>query len=676
MTFEEWNCALSHHFFNPTRAGARVYLHTTKDLLRNLGPDQEPVADFISAIKAGPSKITHGGMCAKAVRLMKDWRQNANPSTSDPPYLAYLCLFALAASHDGPWPRHAYYPRLWDLLGESHSGAPILFRYMSDLLWRDLEFWTHKDRLGDYGLFLWQSALDWVYVGLPIAQTILTEEERLALPDLFDQADLEPGAVLPDGQLAAAIAPFAEGRLRRRTVQLLISQENSDYRRSLLELVQSELTDWDGIVAKSSDDESLAQRRAGLRLWLEEIDPAGFVTSRVVALVPDSLEPDDLLLQTNKFPNKTFECSAQSGRISDSLRDSLTNESLAADLLRWQDRTEFQCSQTGTRLILPGSPVRVFVSGASEVRGYLEIKKLSSHEDFFIATQPSVSVEIDVWGKQNCVDWKKLHVERGLPSDWSLFHGKRLAGVKSISSRFPQLAHSESLRVRFVGGVRTGNRSAYFPFALPQLIIDCDKKVNFVKLNGTVLQPGDEFRYVIPATEVQPVNQIDVEAEDHRTQATLFVLSDGWTWGDGAECPFIDQYGRASFFQPASFSVRGAIVSTSNIPSFAPDAESVLDEVDSATLLGRVPGQIVDLRRDEALPEWPVVWAVTTTRRHTLFAFAGTSLEDSKPMPSQSDKAARKWASFIQVNRRRTTPIKHPRIQKLLNTYREVARGI
>ena len=224
--------------------GNEVYLHTTKELLRELGGAANGVEDFVAAIKRCPASVQHGEMCAKALRIFFNWRKAAHDF---PPYISYLALFALAAGHDGNWPRHAYYARLWDILGESKSGAPTKFRSMSTFLWRDLEVWTHNDKKGELGLFKWQSALEWEFVGLPIAQTIITDEERAVLPELFEKADLEPGAILSPEQLAAALAPFAEHRLRRRTGQLLSTSDSSDYRTALLEILQTELQDWDGV---------------------------------------------------------------------------------------------------------------------------------------------------------------------------------------------------------------------------------------------------------------------------------------------------------------------------------------------------------------------------------------------------------------------------------------------
>src|SRR5262245_2048347 len=116
MTFEEWNIALGQTFFNPGRAGKRVYLHTTRELLRELSSKPDGDQSFVAAIKQGPQQFSHGEMCSKAIRLCRDWRRQ---NLQYPPYLAYLCFFSLAAAHDGDWPRHAYYPRVHDLLDDS-----------------------------------------------------------------------------------------------------------------------------------------------------------------------------------------------------------------------------------------------------------------------------------------------------------------------------------------------------------------------------------------------------------------------------------------------------------------------------------------------------------------------------------------------------------------------------
>src|SRR5258708_1579045 len=199
LASEDWNSRLAIHFFNSDTANKRVYLHTTTELLDQLGGFSSATPEFVAAVKRGPSNIRSGDICTTAIRVARDWR---NKSYAYPPYIAHLCLLALAATREGQWASYAYHPRLRDLLGEPGLGPLKNFYPMSKLLWRDLEEWTHNDTKGTLGLFTWQHSGSWIYVGLPVAQTLLTDAERRCLPELFRDADLEPAAQIPEGELA------------------------------------------------------------------------------------------------------------------------------------------------------------------------------------------------------------------------------------------------------------------------------------------------------------------------------------------------------------------------------------------------------------------------------------------------------------------------------------------
>jgi hypothetical protein len=670
MNFEEWNAALGRFFFNPSRAGKRVYLHTTKELLRELSGTPRGVEDFIAAIKEGPVGI-HGEMCMRAYTLFRDWRQN---QYEYPPYLTYLCLFSLAAAHEGTWARHAYYPRLWDVLGEKGDGAPRHFRTVSWTLWHDLEVWAHNDKKGEWGLFKYQSAIDWEYVGLPISQTILTDEEREVLPSLFEEADLEPGTILPEGQLAAKLAPIADKRLRRRTVQLLLATQQSDYRSSLLENVQAELSDWDGSVHRAEAPDN-GVVRAGLRIWLKEIDPAGFIESRLVAFLPPSLLADEMLLENQNFPSKHFECQALFSRLTDALRDSDTNEELSAEKLRWDVRNEFRCVQTGARLVLQSDSVRIFCSGGSEVTGFIESKRVPSSGEFYIAAFGSAANEINDWGMKNCRAWTENRIARGLPQRWRLFSACDVTSDGRLASKYPALSRPNAPRIRFEGGVRGGNGASYFPFALPQVRFDWHSKPSLITCNGKPLSSVDGIKFDLTIDVVQDVNEIEGIAGDVRAKMSFFVVNDGWQWGEGADCPAVNGFGTVNL-NDGAVRIRGAIVDGVSVPPFVPDTEAIVEETDCAVLLGRIPGQVADLRRGEELPDWQPVWAVSIARRNVIFAYCGTSLDSSAPESGAAEGNPKRWASIIWVNRKRTLEIRHPRIRQLLAKYREVARGI
>lgn len=259
-------------------------------------------------------------------------------------------------------------------------------------------------------------------------------------------------------------------------MQLLGSAEPSDYRTSLLEIIQAELLDWDGSVQRAAAAENTVERRAGLRLWLKEIDPAGFIASRVVAFLPEALDPDEMLLESTILPGKSFECPAQTGRITDALREPASNSELHAEVLKWENRAEFRCSHTGARLILQASAVRIFDSGGSKMTGFIEVRKVPAQGDFFVAAHLSAAREIENWGTRCCRAWKEVRVASGLSPGWRLFSATDPLGDGDLAARYPALARPVSPRVNFEVGVRSGNGAAYFPFALPEIIVDWHEK--------------------------------------------------------------------------------------------------------------------------------------------------------------------------------------------------------
>ena len=174
-----WNDAIASRFFNPDRAGEPVYLFVTQEVLAEIGQQlgQSP-DEFVAAVRAGPSDVTRSGHCQRALQVAGGWRDRGY---AYPPYIAYLALFVLAAGHEGDFDPRDYYPRLWDLLGEPRSGTPPSFDRMWEL-WQDLEEWSMHDRHEELGVFEARIVGGKDLIGFPLAQTVLTEAERRALP--------------------------------------------------------------------------------------------------------------------------------------------------------------------------------------------------------------------------------------------------------------------------------------------------------------------------------------------------------------------------------------------------------------------------------------------------------------------------------------------------------------
>ncbi len=224
LSYQGWNDAIAAHFFRPEMAGHTVYLYVTEDVLDELGrPHGATARDFIAAVKRGPRAVWQaGGLCRKALRCKSLWDKGLwSPRTQYPPYIAYLALFALASGIEGDFAPHAYYPRLRSLLGEDVvAGMYPHFNEMWEL-WDGLEEWAAVDRAGELGIFTVSIAGSWVHVGIPVAQMLLNEHERRALPPVFAQAGLDPKAPAPDPALAAVLLRYGSDELRRRTREML-----------------------------------------------------------------------------------------------------------------------------------------------------------------------------------------------------------------------------------------------------------------------------------------------------------------------------------------------------------------------------------------------------------------------------------------------------------------------
>ena len=188
MTYTEWNIEITGKFFSPDCEGRRVFLSVTKDLIEELG-GPNGVRDFIDAVKQGPGEgsKTNLGLCARILEATKRWREQGAPEV--PPYVATLALFVLAASFDSDEESesHGYHKRLRQLLGEPESYQPISKFYDCVSIWDDLETWANDDTAGKLGVFQVEFSGKWMYVGIPISQTLLTEKEQSSLPEVFSR---------------------------------------------------------------------------------------------------------------------------------------------------------------------------------------------------------------------------------------------------------------------------------------------------------------------------------------------------------------------------------------------------------------------------------------------------------------------------------------------------------
>lgn len=668
MNYEEWNAGLTRHFFNPTHAGRRVYLHTTDEVLKEVSGLDKAEVDFVAAVKRGPAG-SWGSFCGKALWARARWQDRS----TEPPFVAHLCFLALAAAREGDWVSYAYYPRFWSLIGERGEGTPPDFHSMQDL-WRDLERWTHVDLADARGRFKAQAAGKWIHVGIPVAQTTLTDAERRALPQIFEAADLEPGARLPPEEVAGAVAVHGTYSLRHRTLSLLNGSRTSDPRAELVSLLQTELMEWDGATVTGTAAARREGHQAGLRLWLSEIDPAGFVSARLVARMRDGDDFSDRLF-TVLGRDTGYVCPAGSGGISGAIYSDRDGVELDAATLPWTNRLEFSCRGSSLKLVFRAAEVRVFADAATEsISGFIETRVLPFLGYFFVTARDPHAVRINDWGRAWCSEWAEQNIRGGLPSGWRLFRGKGARGDGGLADRYPIFARPAAPRLRFQGGIRAGDGARYFPFALPRVLVEWHEAPTSITCEGVALVADADGLFTIPPAAIKAVNQVEAHFGDVQVLDYLHVISDGWSWSAANDCLPANGYG----LEPRQGDplIRGALVEGHNAPSFTPGPDSVSSISGRCLWIGRETWQVADLRRKRRPPAWPPVWLIIVKRRRMEIIYCGFDPELEAPSHNADGRPIKKWKAALWSRRRRTATPGNPAVAALLNQYREVARAL
>ena len=461
-----WNDALASHFFNAENAGQRVHLQVDEDLVGEVGRSLcGELSDLIEATLGGPPWVTPAVICQQALQACDGWRSRGCPY---PPYVAYLSIFVLAASVEGEFAPHAYYPRLRSLLGmEQGSMLPHFDRMLE--LWDDLETWSVRDRNGELGVFEAVISGGWIHVGLPLAQAILTTGERRGLPRLFDAADLDPTTVPTTSEFVAALRAHGTGALRARTMALLATGAGSEATRALIDAVADEFASWSGEVPADSPGAGPARLVLGrLRICLA-LDPVARRAAVTIRANSNRSFPEEPLRLTSG-QQEVARCEAATPGWSDPLTDPGSGDQVRPLPAEWSDGIRLSDRSQHWDLRLPPAQVRVFAEGApSGLPGLVEIHRVPRSREFYVAFVNSVWPALQAWA-EGCPGWRLLGSVEGLPPSWQLGFAERAR--EAGPERFPAVAFADRLRLRFVGGLRSAAGNTYFPFALPAVQIE------------------------------------------------------------------------------------------------------------------------------------------------------------------------------------------------------------
>ncbi len=673
--YRQWNDALASHFFSTDMAGRNVRLYVNQDLIDQMERDMSEAGPFQAAVARDlwyAQKV-----CRRAFREFRRWRDRELPY---PPYIGYLSFFVLAGDIDGDFAPHAYYPRLWELLGlEGRRGMIPGFNRMH-YLWKDLEEWSVYDRQAELGVFQAHSVGGYVHVGYPLSQLLFVEQERRAFPAIFYDAGLDPTENYPADELARSLRrPIGRQRLRARTWNLLANRQDEELYRALMDAVAEELADWDGTVApttQASTTPQTAQSIAGLRICIELDRISGTVSASIRCKINREFPENGLSIEGG------LEAEEAVNGWSLPLRNRATGEFLDAAQIDWNGGTTMRDRTFGWRLALRGRPVRIFINGIQEgISGLVETTVIPRGQSFYLSYSQDIWPQLQQWATTKCNGFREIEVYQGLPSNWRLASVESTTDDQVINDAIPSQWLTTRIRLRLLGGIRNGKGNNYFRFAPPVVALVGGSPEAEIYCNDRLLCPDDSGTFALPYN-LAAEHRISLEARDGTsvTRLALFLTGD-FRLRQLEPDFFIDPRGIGISNGSDKPSIAGAHVKGHNYDLAATTAELFEDlsyEIGGLQgfLIGNKPGQIAEWPEEPFPNDWIPTWVIKKKGRKFSAVYTGKFLSatltaDHPGMPTP--KAVRNWKNIIWYRRRRFTLPRDPRERTLWIQLRELA---
>jgi hypothetical protein len=680
MDFMAWNNAIGARFFNQDRGGTRVFLYVTTEVVAEVGaPHNADLSDFVAAVKVGPPWITWRGrgICQQALQATEDWRAR---KLEYPPYLAYLALFVLADTIEvGGFARYSYYPGLRQLLGDDphKSGYPSFDEMYA--LWFDLEQWSNEDKGGTLGVFRADILGKHEYVGLPKAQTILTDDERNKLSLLFAEYGFDPTSPPSDRELSHLLAHEPHRYLMRRTKEILgqRAEGESAMREVLLDAILEELQNWDGAVSPVSGAGEHAEAAAGnLRLTMT-LDTTARTARFGLRCRSNREYPEEGLQLIGGAIREPLVCREDWQGWSLPLANAGGPASVFdATRVDWREGLSLVDGEHSWKATLAKRPVRVMVSAKpAGFDGFVEQSQLPQGKAFYLLVREEHAEALQAWGGASCEGYAEIALTRSLPTKWRLFSVARANSDAGIRDDLPYLAFPTVLRIQFLGGLRVkGNQ--YFTFALPRIDVTGAVESASVFCNNHPLDRDPETGlYSIPDALCARRLVVEVKRNGERIRSRSIYSIETVAWRDVGAGVGLDRFGRRAADGSADRCI-GPIVEGFTPPPF--DHGIILPPGARVYVIGRNPGEIVECPA-EALPDgWRPVWAVPMHKGEGTAVYCGANPANETPgsLAGKDHRRRKLWKEVLWYMRKRIATPTHPALRALWWLYKGVAEDV
>ena len=606
--YQLWNDALACRFFNSNMAGINVHLYVNRDIIDEMERNRPEMGAFRVAIEGHTPH--RKGICQRALHLFNNWR---NRQLQFPPYIGYLSFFVLACDTDDDFAPHAYYPRLWELLGKHQNGPVPSFDRMRQL-WDDLENWTMLDKQGELGIFQSRTIGGNRHIGYPLSQAVLVEQDRKALPQIFYNRKLDPTAVYPRDELARALrSPDAKRLLRSRTIRLVEKRYDVGLYDAMLEAVRDELADWDGKVSETNQIHGKpALMFVGLRICIALDQVARTINATIRCRLNCDFPEDGMVLNDMLCADEDINGWSMPVMNKD------TGKILDASDFDWTRGITMKATSPNCQLKLPAKSVRIFTSGIQEgISGLIETHSLPQGQPFYLCYTNTCWPRLEQWAQNQCEGFHEITIDRGLPPSWRFACIKATIDNPTVEPDFPMLSVPSGVKIRLVGGIRSGRGNNFFDFAPPLVVINGGAADTIVSCNGAPLSLREAGGTFVLPKDLPSETRITLEAKSSgqlMDRLSLFLTGD-FSISTGDPSLFLDPFGIEVLPNGDTVSVSGAYI-RGRIPSIVTSLPDLLEDLEDEMggvqgyLIGSLPGQIV-ARPSEPFPSgWIPEWII------------------------------------------------------------------
>lgn len=242
-----WRAALVEDLFGEA-AGLPLYLFLEPErfeaIAQHVGSDGDRRAAFARAV--GDQMEWQGDQWRRWREQARAWE--AAGKVGAPPFVDLLVLLTFAAENmvaDDDHAAHNYYARLSALLGLDGPRADRLRRVFSETVW----FWQ---ALNDW-LEEWEGERGWPtaraydrrkYIGYPLSQALVREQDRRSLHAAFERYNLQPMRRMGAAEMIEILSDWVARRAAPGNLIRLWTDR--DARRRIAEIACAELSHWGG----------------------------------------------------------------------------------------------------------------------------------------------------------------------------------------------------------------------------------------------------------------------------------------------------------------------------------------------------------------------------------------------------------------------------------------------